>query len=139
MLAQACPRTLWSVLRIVLDRLNAAKRRASAVDRSIELGVAVEALFLRYSGEDQSELGFRLATRAAWFLGCSRAEREQVFDCFRALYDARSRAVHNGELPNKVKGLDVGEVLSLGCDLLERAIITTLKEPDRDLRHVHLG
>jgi hypothetical protein len=137
--AQACPDQLRSVLRIVLDRLNAAKRRRNVVDRSIELGVAAEALFLRYSGEDQSELSFRLATRAAWLLGSSRAEREQVFDCFRALYDARSKAVHNGELPSKVKGLDVGEVLSQGCDLLERAIIATLEKPDSDLRHVHLG
>lgn len=137
--AQACPDHLWSILRIALDRLNAAKRRKSLVDRSIELGVAAEALFLRYSGEDQSELSFRLATRAAWLLGSSRAEREQVFDCFHALYDARSKAVHNGQLPDKVRGLDVGEVLSRGCGLLERAIIATLDKPDSDLRHVHLG
>lgn len=123
----------------MLDRLNAAKRRKGAVDRSIELGVAAEALFLRYGGEDQSELSFRLATRAAWFLGSSRAEREQIFNCFRVLYEARSKAVHNGEVPSIIKGLNVGEVLSRGCDLLERAIISTLKEPGSDLRHVHLG
>ncbi len=139
LLAQECPPTLWRVLRVVLDRLNAAKRRGGTVDRSIELGVAAEALFLRYSGEDQSELGFRLATRAAWFLGSSKADREQIFDCFRAVYDARSKAVHTGEVPSKVKGLDVGQVLARGCDLLEQALIATLKEPHRDLRHVHLG
>lgn len=138
-LAGACPPTLMSVLRIALDRLNAAKRRIGAVDRSIELGVAAEALFLRYSDEGQSEIGFRLATRAARFLGSSRAEREKIFDCFRALYEARSKAVHTGRLPNKVQRLNVAEVLSRGCDLLERAIISTLEEPDRDLRHVHLG
>lgn len=137
--AQACPGQLWSVLRIALDRLNAAKRRSSVVDRSIELGLAAEALFLRYSGEDRSELSFRLATRAAWLLGSSRAERQQIFDCFRALYEARSKAVHNGEVPSTVKALDVHEVLSRGCDLLERAIIATLKEPHVDLRHIHLG
>ena len=139
LLVQECPPTLWRVLRVVLDRLNAAKRRSGTVDRSIELGVAAEALFLRYSGEDQSEFGLRLATRAAWFLGSSKADREQIFDYFRAVYDARSKAVHNGEVPSKVKGLDVGEVLARGCDLLERALIATLEEPHRDLRHVHLG
>lgn len=138
-LAQGCPPALWRILRVALDRLNAAKRRRGMVNRSIELGVAAEALFLRYSGEDQSELRFRLATRAAWFLGSSKADRKQIFDCFCAVYDARSKAVHNGEVPSKVKGLDVGEVLARGCDLLEQALITTLKEPHRDLRDVHLG
>jgi hypothetical protein len=71
------------VLRIVLDRLNAAKRRENKVGRAADLGVAGEALFLCYSGEDQSELGFRLATRAAWSLGTTRAEREEIFHCFR--------------------------------------------------------
>ncbi|MCI0564942.1 MAG: HEPN domain-containing protein [Nitrososphaera sp.] len=138
-LARDAPSSLWSVLRVVLDRLNAAKRRRAVVDRSIELGIAAEALFLRYAGEDQSELSFRLATRAAWLLGPSRAERARVYDLFRAIYEARSEAVHNGEVPNVVKKFDVIEMLSRGCEAMELAIIITLRRPGEDLRHVHLG
>lgn len=138
-LARVVPSSLRSVLRVVLDRLNAAKRRSEVVNRSIELGIAAEALFLRYAGEDQSELSFRLATRAAWLLGHSRAERTRVYDLFRAIYEARSKAVHNGEVPNVVKKFDVIEMLSRGCEEMELAIIITLRRPGEDLRHVHLG
>lgn len=138
-LYRATPSTLWSTLRVVLDRLNAAKRRQSHVDRSIELGIAAEALFLRYDGEDQSELSFRLATRAAWLLGTSRAERVKVFELFRAIYVVRSKAVHNGEVPSTVKEIDVADMLSRGCQALELAVAATLRRPSQDLRHVHLG
>jgi hypothetical protein len=136
---QNCSPKLLRVLRVVLDRLNAAKRRSGAVNRAIELGVAAEALFLRYSGEDRAELSFRLANRAAWFLGSSRAHREEIFDCFRAVYEARSTAVHNGEVPAKVRKRDVVEVLAQGCELLELAVMATLNEPDKDLTRLHLG
>jgi hypothetical protein len=133
-----CKSELRLTLRIVLDRLNAAKRRYAPVDRAIELGIAAESLFHR-ADDGLSELSFKLATRAAWFLGNSRQEREDVFRCFRALYDARSKAVHNGVLPDKIRNLDVREILSQSCDLLVRAVIGTLHAPETDLDSVHLG
>ena len=50
----------------VLDRLNRSRRRLSLVDRAIELGIAMESLFLYEPGKKHtSELTFRLKLRAA--------------------------------------------------------------------------
>ena len=138
-LLEQVPKELRATLRVVLDRLNASKRRGNTVDRAIELGVAMEALLLRFSGEDRSELSFRLSTRAAWILGTSAESRRETYDLFRMLYDARSRAVHNGALPAKLQNRDVGDSLRRGCEEVAALIIHTLRNPSEDLRYVHLG
>jgi hypothetical protein len=138
-LMRGCPTELWSTLCVVLDRLGAAKRRPGSVNRAIEAGIAAEALFLRFGGEDQSELSFRLAARAAWLLGKDYATRTAVFDLFRALYEARSKAVHNGKVPSQVRKMDVKNMLDRSCEALEQATLATLRDPTQDLQHIHLG
>lgn len=108
-------------LRIALDRLNKASRPAPIEDRAIDLGIALEALFLSDGEDDRAELGFRLGVRAARFLGRSREAREDTFSKTQELYRLRSRAVHRGALPDTTRGMRTDEVIAAGCVLVAEA------------------
>src|SRR6266436_8665068 len=53
-----------SELRVPMQRLNSAMRRKSAVDSAIDLGIALESIFLRDTTDDRSELTFKLRVRS---------------------------------------------------------------------------
>jgi len=101
---------------VPLERLNQAKRSIELVDLAIDLGIALESLFLQEKCTDvQLALTFRL--RAAWFLsGNDRDLRRENFDLFGRLYKWRSKAIHEGTLDEHVKGIPIpiGEVLTRG-------------------------
>lgn len=120
-------------LRIPLSRLNAAMRRHSAEDSAIDLGIALEALFLSDLDAERGELTFRLRLRAARFLGGSLTERDEIYGLIGALYSLRSIAVHTGKLPEKdKKGVPVREVLERGYEITARALDLFIRmgEPD---------
>ena len=77
------------------------KSNKSDVDKMIDLGVALESLFLPKNKTDQLSLSLRL--RAAWHLGENKAHRKKLIDEFDAIYTLRSEAVHNGKLSPNVK------------------------------------
>ena len=55
------------MLRIPLDQLDKAAHDRDFTDRSIDLGIALEAHLLHDLGkEDRGELSFRLSLRGAW-------------------------------------------------------------------------
>lgn len=84
-----------------LRRLATAKARRSESDRSIEIGIALEAVF----GETNSktEMAHKTALRCALFVS-KHEEREFVFKLIKALYEMRSMVVHGGK---NVKSLNV--------------------------------
>ena len=88
-------------LQIPIDRWIKSKTSKTAVDKMIDLGVAFEALYLPKGNVDQLSFQFRL--RASWYLGKDKADREMLIDEFNSIYTLRSKAVHNGELPQRVK------------------------------------
>ncbi len=59
------------------------------------LRIALESLFLDQG--NNAELSFRLALRAAWYLGAEGDERSKIFDAVRDAYNIGSKAVHTGE------------------------------------------
>lgn len=64
----------------------------------VELFTALEALF----ATDISEISYKLANRASWFIERSNAEkRRQVFDEIRKGYDLRSKIVHGDDYSKK--------------------------------------
>lgn len=77
-----------------------SKTSKNRVDAFINLGTALESLYL--DGSDNSELGYKLALRAAWHLGNNAEERYSLKQEFSRMYGLRSRAVHTGD-PDKVK------------------------------------
>lgn len=104
-------------LRVPMDRLNGAMRRTTAVDSFIDLGIALESLYLSDMDDDRGELTFRLRVRAARFLRTTTEDRAAVFDLVRDIYGARSTAVHTGKVDVTVCGRPVQELLQAGYSL----------------------
>jgi len=86
-------------LRVTLDRLNrAALAGFRAVDRAIELGIALESLYA--PDRPEGSITFALRMRAARFLGGSLAARRETFKIVNEAYRLRSSAMHTGLLEN---------------------------------------
>ena len=89
-------------LRVPIDRWMKSKEDEDPADSFINIGTALESIYLgdsKYTGETR----YRLALRAAWHLGGSDVEeRASLFATLKEIYDARSDAVHRGELNHKV-------------------------------------
>jgi hypothetical protein len=101
--------------------MNKASRPAPIEDRAIDVGIALEALFLSDVEDDRAELGFRLGLRAARLLGRGREAREDIFNKIQELYQLRSSAVHTGTLSAKKRGMRPDDVIAAGCELLAQA------------------
>ena len=95
------PTNIAEKLKIPIDRWIKSKINKDPVDKMIDLGTAFESLFLPSDSVDQLAFQFRL--RASWHLGKCKEDREKLMDEFKAIYTLRSQAVHNGELPKKIK------------------------------------
>lgn len=122
-------------MRIVLDRLIEANRAVDPVDRVIDLGISLETLF---SDEgDRHEIGFRLAVRAARFLGRSQDAREKIFRQAKALYDPRSSAVHTGALSKKNRS-EMEQVIKRGCLLVAEAARKVISDGYPDWQQIVL-
>jgi hypothetical protein len=107
------------VLRHAIDRLNWATRRDGAIDRAIDLGIALEMLLLHGKGE-KNELSFRLAIHGATFVGGSSSERQTNFAIFKRAYELRSQGVHSGRLkPKNVEtaSSDIDAGIKLAADV----------------------
>ena len=82
-------------VRVAIKRcLSAFAERSKADDALIDLVIAMENLF----GAKEGELRFRISTAMAWLLGSDAEDRVRVQREVRAVYDARSKIVHGGEL-----------------------------------------
>ena len=99
--ASNTPSNLAKKLQIPINRWIESKVSKDPVDKMIDLGTAFESLYLPSNSVDQLAFQFRL--RASWHLGKDKADREKLMDEFKAIYSLRSKAVHNGELPPKIK------------------------------------
>ena len=89
-------------LRIPIDRWIKSKVGIDSVDKMIDLGIALEALYLSNISEP-TELSFRLRLHAAWHLRENEKERKDLMKEFQEIYAWRSSVVHTGNLPNKKK------------------------------------
>ena len=88
-------------LRIPIDRWIRSKVITISVDKIIDLGIALEALYVPDGGS--GEIRFKLAVHAAWHLGKNKEDRRKLMKEFKEIYDWRSKVVHTGKLPNKTK------------------------------------
>jgi len=113
--------------RLVLQRLVSAERRRTLVDRAIDLGISLEALFLSDLEGDRAELGFRLRLRASRLLRKSATDRREVFDLLGTAYSLRSQAVHTGRVPEKVKGVHTAEILTRTLELVRESLRLLLR------------
>ena len=119
-------------LRIPIDRWIKSKTPGSPEDKMIDLGIAFESLYLA-DRDGNSELSFQFRLRASWHLGKDKADREMLIDEFKAIYTLRSKAVHNGEVPKRIKirkgeSVPTSEFIPRAQDLCRRSIIKILED-----------
>lgn len=114
-------------LRVSMHRWMSSKRSTTLADRFIDLRIALESLYLNESGP---ELGFRLATHGAWYLGANAAGRQAHHQTLRRAYRTASTAVHRGAVDETQENLrllaDAQDLCRLG--ILKR--LTESEEPD---------
>lgn len=111
-----------------IDRLGRSRLAVHPADRVLDLGMAAEIVLMHDQSPSNTEITYKIASRAAWLLGDGADQRAQIFDQIRQLYAARSTAVHSGMLPSKSKiDLDVADEL---VGRVIRAILERGKFPD---------
>ena len=105
------PTGTWEKLRIPIDRWAKSMAEENPIDQIIDLGIALESL---YVPESQTEVSLRLALHAAWHLGENKTRRLKLRKDFQLIYRARSDVVHTGKLrPKTVKSMsDVPKFVS---------------------------
>ena len=111
-------------LRVPIDRWMRSKMDANPVDVFINLGTALESLYLNDTG-NVGEFRFRVALRAAWHLGNRKSDRPSLFDDFRKIYDRRSKAVHTGIL-NQNEGAP--EFMAKAQELCLQSIVKIIED-----------
>ena len=133
------PKTTRDALRVSLDRWAKSNGQSDPADRMIDLGIALESLYLN-DRNLQGELGFRLAIRASWHLGKDPVHRAKLMKDFRKIYGWRSNAVHSGNLEIKKDKVASDpkkrdEFISHAQELCSQAIKAIIREgsmPDWD-------
>ncbi len=105
-------------LQIPIDRWIKSKTSKTPVDKIIDLGIALEALYLSEGTKEQLTLQFRL--RASWYLGKDKEHRKRLIDEFKSIYNLRSQAVHSGKIPDEIK-IKKGENPTTTSEFITRA------------------
>ena len=93
------PQQVEQQLQIPIDRWIKSKTHQGYVDKMIDLGIAFESFFLR--GINQ-EVTFRFSLRGSLYLEEGIEGRKRLKRELEEIYRCRSRAVHDGILPNDV-------------------------------------
>jgi hypothetical protein len=125
-----------AALRVPMQRLNTAMRRSRPVDSAIDLGIALESIFLR---DGRGALTFRLRVRAARWLGSTPEERKRLSVTVGDLYTVRSKAVHEGRVPDTIRGRQTSELLEEGYGLTATALVALISKGDPDWDAVTYG
>ena len=87
-------------LQTPIDRWIRSKLSRDNVNGMIDLGIALESLFL---SDNPRQGAFPLRLRGAWYLGQDKDERKELISEFNKVYSWRSDAVHQGRLDVEVK------------------------------------
>ena len=118
-------------LQIAIDRWIKSKGNKENVDKAIDLRIAFESLYLPKDNIEQLSFQFRL--RAAWHLGKGSTNRSMLIDNFKAIYLLCSKAVHNGEIPKRIKirkgeSVPTSEFIPRAQDLCRQSIMKILED-----------
>ena len=128
-LSDLAPETL-DELRIPIDRWMKSMEQTNPVDQIIDLGIALESL---YVPDAQGEVTLRFALHAAWHLGETQSERETLRDEFKEIYAARSDVMHAGKLKGRRArpSFDVAAFVSRAQDLCWQGITSVIEAGER--------
>ena len=121
----------FEALDLSIARWRKSKRSRSTNEQLIELRIALESVLLN-EDKGTGEKRHRLATRGAWLLGETFAQRKSHFDTLRNVYDCASSVIHGGTpkvKPGRDLGQDIAEAQDLCLDAILR-IVATRRMPD---------
>ena len=114
-------------LRIPIDRWIKSKAGEDPVDKIIDLGIAFESLYV--SGK--TGLSRQLRCHASWYLGENEEQQEELMTEFKAIYNCRCDAVHEGKLDEEVKvegkSVPISEFIARAQDLCRESIMKILE------------
>ena len=83
-------------LQVPITRWITSVGQRDEVDRMIDLGIALETLFL--DDDVRTNLTHEFAQRASCYLGEDKTDRQELYSRFEEIYNNRSGAVHRGVL-----------------------------------------
>lgn len=86
-----------TLLFLAVERLRRSRLHEDPTNRALDLGIALEIIFLHETDNNQ-ELNYRAGIRAAFWLGANEKERSSIRNVVHKAYKARSTAVHEGQL-----------------------------------------
>jgi hypothetical protein len=86
-----------SRIRLALERIVRSRSQLHPGNRSIDLAIALEVLFMNV---DQGEHSYKVSLRLARLLGGEPPAKRRAFIETRRLYDLRSQMVHTGSAKN---------------------------------------
>ncbi|MGO7366364.1 hypothetical protein [Rhizobium leguminosarum] len=113
-----------AALAVALDRLGRARTSPNNVDKALDLGMALEVALMHENGsnsEANTEITYKVSTRASWLLGEEPEGRRQAFATAKKIYAHRSKAVHSGCLK------DEADFIALNADdFVQRTIMQLL-------------
>ena len=122
------PPEVLKQLKIPIDRWMKSKTQQGYVDKMIDLGIAFESFFL--SGISQ-EVTFRFSLRGSLYLEEGIEERTGLKKKLEAIYRYRSRAVHEGTLPDNVtvngENVCIGQFIERGQELFKKSLLKAIE------------
>ncbi len=123
------PTETWNKLRIPIDRWAKSMAEDNSIDQIIDLGIALESL---YVPDSQGEVNMRFALHAAWHLGNSKTERQELREEFRQIYAACSDVVHTGRLRGDwaKSSFDKSQFVSRAQELCWQGITSVIEAGD---------
>ncbi|MEQ1866664.1 MAG: hypothetical protein ABL996_18660 [Micropepsaceae bacterium] len=118
-----------AALCTAIDRIGAALRWKTEVDKAIDLGIALEVLLL-HDLDDPGELTYRIGLRGAQFLGGDTAARLSNFRRLKKIYALRSKAVHKGTVEADEKAASTLEDAVAISKAITRKLIANGRFPE---------
>ena len=88
-------------LQIAIDRWIKSKAAGREVDKIIDLGIALEALYVSEPHPEKKGKDWQIRNHASAYLEADAKPQEELKNEFQEIYRWRSAAVHKGRLPRK--------------------------------------
>ena len=114
--------------QIAIERWRQSKTSQNSEDKIIDLGIAFESLFV----SNRRNISSQLRNNASRYLGKDKADQEKLKKEFKAIYDCRCDAVHEGKLKENVtiggRTISISKFITSAQNLCRDSILKILKD-----------
>ncbi len=124
----ALPKAVERSLQIPIERWIKSKTNQASVNKMIDLGIAMESFHLHGARE---QLSFRFRLRGSLHLGTEVQQRKRLMREFADIYKYRSKAVHEGRLPDRVsvdgEWIPIAQYIDRSQELFSRSLMKVIE------------